>query len=91
MATELAADCRLRTASGGENWVHVEVRRITDSDGELVGRVTALTDVNDRMLMEEAAERDRRRLSAQNDELRNLNDEPGALPGHGQRTSCARR
>jgi PAS domain S-box-containing protein len=75
VATELAADCRLRTASGGDKWMHVEVRRITDSDGELVGRVTALTDVNDRMLMEEAVERDRRRLSAQNAELRNLNDE----------------
>ncbi|MGH3406683.1 MAG: PAS domain-containing sensor histidine kinase [Streptosporangiaceae bacterium] len=75
VATELAADCRLRTASGGEKWMHVEVRRITGSAGELVGRVTALTDVNDRMLMEEAVERDRRRLSAQNDELRSLNDE----------------
>jgi PAS domain S-box-containing protein len=75
VATELAADCRLHTASGGDNWVHVEVRRITDSDGELVGRVTALTDVNARMLMEEAVQRDRRRLTAQNAELRNLNDE----------------
>src|SRR6185437_7544255 len=73
VATELAADCRLRTARGGESWVHVEVRRITDSDGEVVGRVAALTDVNDRMMLEAAAERDRRRLAAQNTELRDRN------------------
>ena len=70
VSTEVAADVRLRTASGGESWVHVEVRRITGADGEVVGRVAALTDVNDRMQMAAAQERDRARLSAQNTELR---------------------
>jgi PAS domain S-box-containing protein len=74
VSTEVAADARLRTASGGESWVHVEVRRITGADGEVVGRVAALTDVHDRMLMAAAAERDRRRLSAQNTELRDQNE-----------------
>ena len=84
VATELAADCRLRTVSGGENWVHVEVRRITDSDGELVGRVTALTDVNDRMLMEEAV--GARPAPAVGAERRAAQPQrrAGALPGHGQ-------
>ena len=28
---ELATDCRLLTAAGGEVWVHAVVRRVTDS------------------------------------------------------------
>jgi PAS domain S-box-containing protein len=72
VATELTADCRLRTASGGEHWVHVAVRRLTDSEGNLTGRVAALTDVNARKALEAAAERDRRRLADQNVELRDL-------------------
>ena len=75
VSTELSADCRLSTVSGGENWVHVEVRRITDSDGQLAGRVAALTDVNHRKMLEAAADRDRRLLSEQNAELRSLSDE----------------
>jgi len=70
VSTEVAADARLRTASGRESWVHVEVRRITGAGGEVVGRVAALTDVNDRMQMAAAQERDQARLSAQNTELR---------------------
>jgi PAS domain S-box-containing protein len=70
VSTEVAADARLRTASGSESWVHVEVRRITGAGGEVTGRVAALTDVNDRMQMAAAQERDRVRLSAQNTELR---------------------
>jgi PAS domain S-box-containing protein len=74
VATELTADCRLRTASGGEHWVHVAVRRLTDSEGNLTGRVAALTDVNARKALEAAAERDRRRLADQNVELRDLDE-----------------
>jgi PAS domain S-box-containing protein len=71
--TELATDCRLQTASGDEIWVHAVVRRVLDRDGNLVGRVTALTDVHDRKTAEAAAEQDRRRLADQNVELRDLN------------------
>src|SRR5205814_10610381 len=72
-ATELATDCRMRTATGGEYWVHVVVRRVVDQQGNLVGRVAALTDVNARKAMEAAGERDRRMLAEQNVELRGLN------------------
>jgi PAS domain S-box-containing protein len=41
---ELATDCRLLAASGREVWVHAVVRRVVDRDGQLIGRVTALTD-----------------------------------------------
>jgi PAS domain S-box-containing protein len=71
---ELATDCRLLTASGGEVWVHAVVRRVTDQNGELIGRVTALTDVDHRKRDEEARERSRRRLSEQNSELKDLNE-----------------
>jgi len=72
-ATELATDCRLRTAAGGEHWVHVVVRRVVDQQGSLVGRVAALTDVDARKAMEAAGERDRQVLAEQNVELRGLN------------------
>jgi PAS domain S-box-containing protein len=71
--TELAADCRLRTATGPEVWVHAVVRRVLDREGNLVGRVAALTDVNDRKAAEAEQEQDRRRLTDQNVELRDLN------------------
>ena len=71
---ELATDCRLLTASGGETWVHAVVRRVVDHNGELIGRVTALTDVDDRHREEEAQEQDRLRLSEQNSELKDLNE-----------------
>jgi PAS domain S-box-containing protein len=71
---ELATDCRLLTSSGGEVWVHAVVRRIVDRNGQLLGRVTALTDVDHRHRDEEAQERDRRRLSEQNSELKDLNE-----------------
>jgi PAS domain S-box-containing protein len=71
--TELAADCRLRTAAGPEVWVHAVVRRVLDREGNLVGRVAALTDVHDRKAAEAGQERDRRRLADQNVELRDLN------------------
>ena len=51
---ELATDCRLLTASGGEIWVHVVVRRVVDQNGDLIGRVTALMDVDHRKRDEEA-------------------------------------
>jgi PAS domain S-box-containing protein len=70
---EVATDCRLRTASGGEVWVHAVVRRVLDQHGNLVGRVAALTDVHDRKRVEAAHEQDRRRLAEQNVELRDLN------------------
>jgi PAS domain S-box-containing protein len=71
--TELAADCRLRTAAGPEVWVHAVVRRVLDREGNLVGRVAALTDVHDRKAAEAEQERARRRLADQNVELRDLN------------------
>jgi PAS domain S-box-containing protein len=71
---ELATDCRLLTASGGEVWVHAVVRRVTDQSGELIGRVTALTDVDHRKRDEQARERAGRRLSEQNSELKDLNE-----------------
>jgi PAS domain S-box-containing protein len=71
--TEVATDCRLRTASGGEIWVHALVRRVLDQSGNLVGRVAALTDVDERKRSEAAQEQDRRRLAEQNAELRDLN------------------
>jgi PAS domain S-box-containing protein len=71
--TELAADCRLRTATGSEVWVHAVVRRVLDREGNLVGRVAALTDVHNRKAAEAEQERDRRRLADQNVELRDLN------------------
>jgi PAS domain S-box-containing protein len=71
--TELAADCRLRTAAGPEVWVHAVVRRVLDRDGNLVGRVAALTDVHARKAAEAEQEQDRRRLADQNVELRDLN------------------
>jgi PAS domain S-box-containing protein len=71
---ELATDCRLLTASGGQVWVHVVVRRVVDRDGNLIGRVTALTDVDHRKREEGEQEKDRRRLSEQNLELMDLND-----------------
>ena len=72
--TELAADCRLQTASGREVWVHAVVRRVVDQHGNLVGRVAALTDVHHRRRAEAESEQDRRRLAEQNLELRDLND-----------------
>jgi PAS domain S-box-containing protein len=72
--TELAADCRLKTASGREIWVHAVVRRVLDQHGKLVGRVAALTDVHHRKRAEAEQERDRRRLAEQNVELRDLNE-----------------
>jgi PAS domain S-box-containing protein len=71
---ELATDCRLLTASGGEIWVHVVVRRVLDRSGQLIGRVTALTDVDHRKRDEAEQEKDRRRLSEQNLELLDLNE-----------------
>src|SRR5580693_6066146 len=71
---ELAADCRLLTAAGREVWVHAVVRRVIDARGVLIGRVTALTDIDARKRDEQARERDRRRLSEQNTELRDLNE-----------------
>jgi PAS domain S-box-containing protein len=71
---ELATDCRLLTASGGEVWVHVVVRRVLDRSGSLIGRVTALTDVDHRKRDEVEQEKDRRRLSEQNLELLDLNE-----------------
>jgi PAS domain S-box-containing protein len=73
-AEELATDCRLLTASGGEVWVHVVVRRVLDRSGQLIGRVTALTDVDHRKRDEAEQEKDRRRLSEQNLELLDLNE-----------------
>jgi PAS domain S-box-containing protein len=70
---ELATDCRLLGASGREVWVHAVVRRVVDRDGKLIGRVTALTDVDHRQRDEQAHEQDRRRLSEQNTELWDLN------------------
>jgi PAS domain S-box-containing protein len=70
---EVATDCRLRNVSGEETWVHAVVRRVLDHDGQLVGRVAALTDVHDRKRAEAAGEQDRRRLAEQNIELRDLN------------------
>ena len=72
--TELAADCRLQTASGQEVWVHAVVRRVVDEHGDLVGRVAALTDVDHRKRAEAEQEQHRRRLTEQNVELRDLND-----------------
>jgi PAS domain S-box-containing protein len=71
--TEVATDCRLRTASGGEIWVHAVVRRVLDQRGNLVGRVAALTDVHNRKKVEAEKEQDRQRLAEQNVELRDLN------------------
>ncbi|HEY1641391.1 MAG TPA: PAS domain-containing sensor histidine kinase [Streptosporangiaceae bacterium] len=71
---EVATDCRLKTASGREIWVHAVVRRVLDQYGNLVGRVAALTDVNERKHTEAAREQDRRRLVEQNVELRDLNE-----------------
>jgi PAS domain S-box-containing protein len=73
-AEELATDCRLLTASGGEVWVHVVVRRVLDHSGNLIGRVTALTDVDHRKRDEVEQEKDRRRLSEQNLELLDLSE-----------------
>lgn len=72
--TELATDCRLRTVSGAEVWVHAVVRRVLDQEGNLVGRVAALTDVNDRKRVEVALARDRRKLAEQNVELQDLGE-----------------
>ncbi|HEX5290284.1 MAG TPA: PAS domain-containing sensor histidine kinase [Streptosporangiaceae bacterium] len=71
---ELATDCRLLTAAGGEVWVHAVVRRVVDGSGNLIGRVTALTDVDHRRRDEAEQEKDRRRLSEQNLELMDLNE-----------------
>jgi PAS domain S-box-containing protein len=71
---ELATDCRLLTAAGGEVWVHAVVRRVVDRSGNLIGRVTALTDVDHRRRDEAEQEKDRRRLSEQNLELMDLNE-----------------
>ncbi|HUC59894.1 MAG TPA: PAS domain-containing sensor histidine kinase [Streptosporangiaceae bacterium] len=71
---ELATDCRLRTAGGEDRWVHVVVRRVLDAQGNLTGRVAALTDVNARKLLEVAGERDRRLLAEQNLKLRDLDE-----------------
>ncbi|HEY3977984.1 MAG TPA: PAS domain-containing sensor histidine kinase [Streptosporangiaceae bacterium] len=71
---ELATDCRLLTAAGGEVWVHAVVRRVLDRGGNLIGRVTALTDVDHRKRDEAEQEKDRRRLSEQNLELMDLNE-----------------
>jgi PAS domain S-box-containing protein len=71
---EVATDCRLKTAGDGEIWVHAVVRRVLDQYGNLVGRVAALTDVNERKRTEAAREQDRRRLAEQNVELRDLNE-----------------
>jgi PAS domain S-box-containing protein len=72
--TELASDCRLQTAFGREVWVHAVVRRIVDQNGNLVGRVAALTDVHHRKRTEAAKDQDRRLLAEQNVELRGLNE-----------------
>jgi PAS domain S-box-containing protein len=71
---ELATDCRLLTAAGGEVWVHAVVRRVVDRSGNLIGRVAALTDVDHRKREAAEQERDRRRLSEQNLELMDLNE-----------------
>ena len=71
---ELATDCRLLTAAGGEVWVHAVVRRVLDRNGNLIGRVAALTDVDHRKRDEAEQEKDRRRLSEQNLELMELNE-----------------
>jgi PAS domain S-box-containing protein len=71
---ELATDCRLLTAAGGEVWVHAVVRRVLDRGGNLIGRVTALTDVDHRKRDEVEQEKDRRRLSEQNLELLDLSE-----------------
>jgi PAS domain S-box-containing protein len=71
---ELATDCRLLTAAGGEVWVHAVVRRVLDRNGNLIGRVAALTDVDHRKRDEAEQEKDRRRLSEQNLELIDLNE-----------------
>jgi len=81
--TEVATDCRLRTAGGGELWVHAVVRRVLDADGNLTGRVAALTDVSARKQAETAGEQDRRQLAAQNVQLRDLNQARVRYPGHG--------
>jgi PAS domain S-box-containing protein len=73
VAQELAADCRLQTAAGAELWVHAVVRRVEDEQGNLVGRVAALTDVSDRRREEQAKDKDRRELAQQNVQLRGLN------------------
>jgi PAS domain S-box-containing protein len=73
-STELATDCRLKTAAGGEVWVHVVVRRVLDHYGNLVGRVAALTDVHSRKRTEAAIQASRRQLAEQNVELRDLNE-----------------
>jgi PAS domain S-box-containing protein len=73
-ATELAMDCRLRTAGADDHWVHVVVRRVVDNQGQLTGRVAALTDVNARKMLEAASERDRRVLAEQNLRLRDLDE-----------------
>jgi PAS domain S-box-containing protein len=87
--TELAADCRLRTAAGGEIWVHAVVRRVEDSGGTLVGRVAVLTDVHTRKRQEAAGDSDRRHLAEQNVELREQNEATGrylATASHELRT-----
>jgi PAS domain S-box-containing protein len=71
---ELALDYRLRHAvTGAPVWVHAVVRRITDRDGRLIGRVTALTDIRDRKRAEAAGEQGRPRLTGQNAGRRDLN------------------
>jgi PAS domain S-box-containing protein len=49
---ELRTDCRLRTASGGEIWVHVTSMPLPGPDGEPEGYLAAVWDISDRKLAE---------------------------------------
>jgi len=60
---ELRTDCRLRTADGGEIWVHVASMPLPGPDGEPVGYLAAVTNISDRKLAE--AERERLLASVQ--------------------------
>src|SRR5580704_18311385 len=45
---ELRTDCRLRSADGGEIWVHVAATTLPGPDGDPVGYVAAIMNISDR-------------------------------------------
>src|SRR6202050_4764180 len=57
---ELRTDCRLRSADGGEIWVHVAAMPLPGPDGDPVGYVAAIMNISDR----KRAEAEREQLLA---------------------------
>ena len=84
--TELRTDCRLRTAAGGDVWVHAAVVPLPGPDDQPAGYLAALMNISDRKRAEAERERllaaeqsARRSLAGQTERLNSLL--ASAIPG----------